>query len=62
MSLKHISPEKLAAREAKRLQDSTDRNAIARNRAKRMAKARASGGHGPGPGHGGHRGHGGQDL
>ncbi len=59
MSLKHISPEKLAAREAKRLQDSTDRNAIARNRAERMAKARASGGHGPGPGHGGHRGHGG---
>ncbi len=59
MSLKHISPEKLAAREAKRLQDSTDRNAIARNRAERMAKARASGGHGPGSGHGGHRGHGG---
>lgn len=59
MSLKHISPEKLAAREAKRLQDSTDRNAIARNRAERIAKARASGGHGPGSGHGGHRGHGG---
>lgn len=59
MSLKHISPEKLAAREARRLQDSTDRNAIARNRAERMAKARASGGHGPGSGHGGHRGHGG---